>query len=186
MREWTNPDRVKHVTVATATFVLVAVVFIAPEAARAGLFGGALRGAIVGGIIGGDDGAETGAIIGGIAGAAHAGARRRDERRRRDMYYQQEANRRRQVEEERLRLERERNDLMRQQQQQSPAPQSANTLLVKQTQSALTLLGFDVANANGELDESTATAIRSYQQSFGLLATGSPSQELLAHMKQQF
>lgn len=57
--------------------------------------------------------------------------------------------------------------------------------LVKRTQSALTLLGFDIANANGQLDESTVTAIRSYQQSFGLFATGNPSQELLDHMKRQ-
>ena len=105
--------------------------------------------------------------------------------RRQDQYRRQEAERRRQLEEERLRLERERNELLRQQQQQQSAPQSADASLVKRTQSALTLLGFDIANVNGQLDESTATAIRSYQQSFGLLATGSPSQELLDHMKGQ-
>jgi uncharacterized protein YcfJ len=185
MSKWTKPGNARHLSVAAVAACLIALSFIVPEPAHAGLFGGALRGAIVGGIIGGDDGAETGAIIGGIAGAAHAGARRREERRRRDQYYQQEAERRRQLEQERLRLERERNEMMRQQQQQAPAVQSADAALVKRTQSALTLLGFDVANVDGQLDESTVTAIRSYQQSFSLLATGSPSQALLDHMKQQ-
>jgi membrane protein involved in colicin uptake len=185
MSESTKSGKARQLTVATVTTALIALVFFANEPARAGLFGGALGGAVIGGIIGGDDGAEAGAIIGGIAGASQASARRHEARRRHNQYRQQEAQRRRQIEEERLQLERERNELLRQQQQQQPVSQSADASLVKRTQSALTLLGFDIGNVNGQLDESTVTAIRSYQQSFGLLATGSPSQELLDHMKQQ-
>jgi hypothetical protein len=185
MSEWNKSGKARQRGVAIVTAALIALVFIAIEPADAGLFGGALRGAVIGGIIGGDDGAEAGAIIGGIAGASQASARRREAKRRQDQYYRQEAERRRQVEEERLQLERERTALLRQQQQQASVVQGADASLVKRTQSALTLLGFDVANVNGQLDESTTTAIRAYQQSFGLLATGGPSQELLDHMKQQ-
>lgn len=185
MSEWTEMRERRIAATAAVTAVIISITLIVPEPAGAQLFRGALRGAIVGGIIGGDDGAEAGAIIGGLAGAARGSARRREEQRRRDQRYRQEAEQRRQIEEERLQLERERNEMMRAQQQQAPASQSADVSLVKGTQSALTLLGFDIANVNGQLDESTITAIRSYQQSFGLLATGSPSQELLDHMKQQ-
>ena len=182
MSVWTRFENMRKLSATVVGTALIVLLFVAIEPAQAGLLGGALRGAIVGGIIGGDDGAEAGAVIGGVAGVARANAMRREEHRRQEMYYRQEAERRRQIEEQRLQLERERNELLRQQQ---AAPQSADVALVKQTQSALTLLGFDVTAVNGQLDESTKTAIRAYQQSFRLLATGNPSQELLDHMKQQ-
>jgi peptidoglycan hydrolase-like protein with peptidoglycan-binding domain len=55
--------------------------------------------------------------------------------------------------------------------------------LVRQTQSALTLMGFDIGLADGQLNKETVDAIRAYQNSYKLLATGQPSDELLTHMK---
>lgn len=171
----------------TIAGVLACAIFVVDGVppARAGILGGAVGGAIIGGILGGDDGAEAGAIIGGIGGAAQMGARRREERRRREYYERQQYERQQRMEEERLRLERERTEMMRQSQQPPAAvPQSGDAVLVQQIQSALTLLGFNVGAADGRMTEATVEAIRAYQQSSGLLATGSASPELLEHMKQ--
>ena len=84
-----------------------------------------------------------------------------------------------QAQQERLQAERARNQALEQQ----AAADSPQNKIVKQTQSALTLLGFDVGVADGQLNQLTIEAIRAYQNSYNLLATGQPSEELLAHMR---
>ena len=76
-------------------------------------------------------------------------------------------------------MERDRNRALEQQ----AAVNSPQGKIIKQTQSALTLMGFDVGVADGQLDQATIDAIRAYQNSYKLLATGQPSEELLAHMR---
>jgi hypothetical protein len=179
------PRRVSPVASALLLCAVTAIVPLGSAHGR-GFLGGAIGGAIIGGVLGGDDGAAAGAIIGGMSGAAQASAQR-EEQRRRESYIRAEQERRRQQQEERLRIERERNELLRQQQASArPSGAGADVTLVRQTQSALTLLGFDIGVADGRMNEATVTAIRAYQQSSGLLATGSPSPELLDHMKRQF
>ena len=68
--------------------------------------------------------------------------------------------------------------------EQAAAANSPQGKIVKQSQSALTLLGFDVGPADGQLNQATIDAIRSYQSSYKLLATGQPSEELVAHMRE--
>jgi len=77
-------------------------------------------------------------------------------------------------------MERDRN----QAQQPQAAASSPQGMLVRQTQSALTLMGFDIGAADGQLNQQTVDAIRAYQNSYKLLATGQPSEELLAHMRE--
>lgn len=176
-----------HRVIVLAISVAVIGIMAESKPVHAGLLGGALKGAIIGGIIGGGDGAEAGAIIGGIGGAVNASARRKDQRRRQDVYYRQEMERRRKLDEQRLEVQRERNRILAAQQSQPSTQNYGNyrKRLVRNTQSALTLLGFDVGNADGQMNERTESAIRSYQQSYGLLATGAPSKELIKHMKRE-
>ncbi len=152
-------------------------------------FGSAIGGAILGGIIGGRDGAAVGAAIGGLSGYS-AGSARQDERRRnraahRHQRQRAEWERRRMVEQSLLDQQR-----MLQQQQfqmQAVAPIAApafDRTLVIETQKSLIRLGGNPGGVDGRLGPQTIVAIKSYQNSKGLLETGRPSQSLLMHMLQ--
>jgi hypothetical protein len=151
----------------------------APQTARAGFLNNAIGGAVLGGLVGGRRGARTGAIIGGIAGAATESSHRRKAKQQQQAYYNRQQAELQQAQQERFQMERARNRALEQQ----AAVNSPQGKIIKQTQSALTLMGFDVGVADGQLDQATIDAIRAYQNSYKLLATGQPSEELLAHMR---
>ena len=177
--------------------------------AKADAWDGALEGALWGGIIGGGEGAATGALIGGAVGAADEDQRRREYEHRSRMRYEQERadlERRRYEDERRMREERERSHALEMEriraQQQPPASAapsravptasvapsrsaSAGTNLVAEIQRSLTVLGYKPGPVDGNLGQNTTEAIKSYQQDKGLLTTGTPSEELLIHMRQQ-
>jgi hypothetical protein len=150
-----------------------------PRTAQAGLLDGAIGGAVLGSLVGGRRGARTGAVIGGIGGAVTESSARRRAQEQQQAYYDRQQEKQQQAQQDRLRMERERNRAFEQQ----AAADSPQGKMIKQTQSALTLMGFDVGAANGQLNQATIDAIRAYQLSYKLLATGQPSEELLAHMR---
>jgi uncharacterized protein YcfJ len=152
----------------------------APQVVQAGLLDGAIGGAVLGSLVGGRKGARTGAIIGGIGGAVgESSNRRRMQEQQQDHYNRQQAEFQ-QAQQERFQMER----AAIRANEQAAAANSPQGKIVKQSQSALTLLGFDVGPADGQLNQATIDAIRSYQSSYNLLATGQPSEELLAHMRE--
>jgi len=152
---------------------------VVPRTAEAGLFDGAIGGAVLGSLVGGRKGARTGAIIGGIGGAVSESNYRRNAQREQQAYYEQQQAELRQAQQQRLEMERARSQAIEQQ----AAANGPQGKMIKQVQSALTLMGFDVGAPDGQLNQATVDAIRSYQNSYNLLATGQPSEELLAHMR---
>jgi hypothetical protein len=150
-----------------------------PRIAQAGLLDGAVGGAVLGSLVGGRRGARTGAIIGGIGGAVSESSNRRRAQEYQQAHYERQQAELRQAQQERFEIERARSQAIEQQ----AAANSPQGKMIKQTQSALTLMGFDVGAADGQLNQATVDAIRSYQVSHKLLATGQPSEELLAHMR---
>ena len=194
----------------TAKLVLVIVLaglcMPARPALARGWFGGALGGAVLGSLVGGRDGAAAGAIIGGVAGGVSGRKQRkraeeaaREQARARHQQYMEERQRdqaRVRMEEERLAIERERLALARQSTMPAaPAvasggmaaaqPVPAGNELVRDLQRSLIVLGYQPGPINGELNQTTIEAIRSYEQNQGLLVTGRASPELLAHMRQR-
>ena len=151
-----------------------------PQVAQAGFLNDVIGGAVLGGLVGGRRGARTGAIIGGIAGAAKESSHRRKAQEQQQAYYNRQQAELQQAQQERFQKERARNQALEQQ----AATNSPQGKIVKQAQSALTLMGFDVGVADGQLNQVTMDAIRAYQTSYKLLATGQPSEELLAHMRE--
>jgi hypothetical protein len=166
------------------TFLVVMFTVLALSAgyapiAEAGLFksplGSAAVGALIGGIAGGGDGAAIGAAVGGgvgLMGKASHETRKREEAERRHARERAEWERQRRLEQDRLRDQRQRV------QSQS---QSAEAMLVSETQRSLIRLGYDPGPV-GTMNPQTTAAIKAYQNSKGLLETGQPSQELLKHM----
>jgi uncharacterized protein YcfJ len=163
-----------------------------PPAAVAGPVGGGIGGAILGGIIGdivgGRDGAAWGATIG--AGVGISKGAKKQERRRQAEAEQREWQRQRRMDEERMRYERD--QAMREQRYtqraryvepaQPVAPAGGgDTALVSEVQRSLIRLGYDPGRV-GVMSTQTTAAVKGYQQSHGLLATGQLSHELLRHM----
>ncbi len=152
---------------------------------------GAVRGAIVGRAIGGKKGARAGAVVGGVAGAARSAAAREAHHQ---AQRQQEAWEQQRLEAERLQLEQQRLEVeqerLRFEQQRPVAPPSsaapalAGAELIREIQRSLIVLRYQPGAVDGVLSPSTASAIRAYQTATGLLATGQPSAELLAHLRQ--
>ena len=164
-----------------------------PPAAVAGPVGGGIGGAILGGIvgdiIGGSDGAAWGATIGAGVGISR-GAKKQERRRQ----YESERNnwkRQRRMEEERMRYEREqaireeryarRNQRYVELAQPVAPAGGGDTALVSEIQRSLIRLGYDPGRV-GVMSVQTTAAVKGYQQSHGLLATGQLSHELLRHM----
>ena len=98
--------------------------------------------------------------------------KKREVAERRHEQERAEWQRQKQLEQDRLR------------QQRQPAQgqaQSADAMLVSETQRSLIRLGYDPGSV-GTMNAQTTAAIKSYQAKKGLLETGRPSQELLKHM----
>jgi len=140
-------------------------------------FGGALGGAALGSLVGGRQGAQTGAIIGGVVGLA------RGAKEKKQMEAQREAYARQQAERDRIQKEQQRAEMERLKQQQA-SQESFESGTVLEIQKSLMRMGFDPGDINGQMQPATENAIRLYEQKFGLLETGRPSQELLKHMLQ--
>jgi peptidoglycan hydrolase-like protein with peptidoglycan-binding domain len=68
--------------------------------------------------------------------------------------------------------------------QQQASQESFESGTVLEIQKSLMRMGFDPGDINGQMQPATENAIRLYEQKFGLLETGRPSQELLKHMLQ--
>ena len=134
-------------------------------------FGGALGGAALGSLVGGRDGAQTGAIIGGVVGLAQ-GAK---EKKQREAYARQQAERQR-IQQAQQQAE------MEHRQKQEAKVEQMDAATVLEIQKSLVRIGYDPGDINGKMQPSTENAIRLYEQKYGLLETGRPSQELLKHM----
>lgn len=125
-----------------------------------GLFG-AIAGTAIGGILGGGGGARAGAILGGIGGAlTGAGAEAQRAKAKRKYYRARYFNR----------------PIF------PPRVAVAPNATVLSIQQSLTRLGFNPGPIDGKPGPATASAIRAYQQQYGLLVTGQPSQALAQHM----
>ncbi len=142
-----------------------------------GLLGGAL-GAAVGGAVGGGKGAGIGAAAGigaGLLGSHLATEGERKDEARRDAYqqgYQQGQQQQYQA----------------YQQQPPQAPQAyqqpgPNAQLVRDVQSELTALGYDVGAIDGQVGARTINAVQSYQYNNNLLVDGQVTQQLLDHVR---
>ena len=166
------------------TFLVVMLTVLAMTAthahvAVAGIFksplGSAALGALIGGIAGGGNGAAIGAAVGGgvgLLGKAGDETRKRAAAERRHAQERADWQRQKQLEQDRLR------------QQRQPAQgqtQSADAMLVSETQRSLIRLGYDPGSV-GTMNPQTTASIKAYQGKKGLLETGRPSQELLKHM----
>ena len=165
---------------------------VIPPVAEAGPVGGGIGGAILGGIlgdiVGGSDGAAWGATIG--AGVGISKGAKKQERRRQYEAEQRGWQRQRKMHEERMRYERDQarreqrySDRARYVEPSQPvAPASGgDTALVSEIQRSLIRLGYDPGRV-GVMSTQTTAAVKGYQQSHGLLATGQLSHELLRHM----
>lgn len=117
---------------------------------------GAIGGAIIGGIVGGGKGAGRGAAIGAGVGII-GGALEAEDRRR----YRRDRPRRRHV-------------------RHAPPPPPSD--LVYDTQMELVRLGYDPGPVDGLFGRKTEEALLTYQDDYGLPATGEPSDQLLNHM----
>jgi hypothetical protein len=154
-------------------------------------FGGAMKGAALGSLLGGRDGARTGAGIGAGVGLLTGESRESGQRKA-------EAAAQTRYEQQRLALEQERQaDEAARWKAESKrfadgVPSNLVSIgglqpredpeLIAGIQSALTNLGYDPGNADGNLSDKTIAAIMRYQSRAGLLETGQPSVELLKHM----
>ena len=145
-----------------------------------GLLGGAL-GAAVGGAVGGGKGAGIGAAAGigaGLLGSHLATEGERKEEARREAYqqgYQQGTQQGQQ-------------QYQAYQQQPPQAPQAyqqpaPSAQLVRDVQSELTALGYDVGAIDGQLGARTINAVQSYQYNNNLLVDGQVTQQLLDHVR---
>jgi outer membrane lipoprotein SlyB len=140
-------------------------------------FGGALGGAALGSLVGGREGAQAGALIGGVVGLARGAKEKKQIEARKEAYARQQA--------ERNRLEKEQQAAeMERLKKQETAQEQFESGTVLEIQKSLVRMGFDPGNINGQMQPATENAIRLYEQKFGLLETGRPSQELLKHMLQ--
>lgn len=145
---------------ALAVLVLLALSLNAGPAAaqilKRGVQGG-VAGAIIGGIVDGGKGAGKGAAIGAGVGAV-AGAIERDQNNQRYAAPPPPP---------------------------PPGPGYAygGGSLVSQTQLSLTRLGYQPGPVDGVMGPGTSSAIRNYQYAWGLPVTGSPSPQLLDHMR---
>jgi hypothetical protein len=145
----------------------------------AGIFksplGSAALGAAIGAIAGGGNGAAIGAAVGGgvgLVGKAGDEKKKREAAERQHAQERAEWQRQKQLEQDRLN---------RQRQQTQGQAQSADVMLVSETQRSLIRLGYDPGPV-GTMNAQTTAAIKAYQGKKGLLETGQPSQELLKHM----
>ena len=138
-------------------------------------FGGALGGAALGSLVGGRDGAQTGAIIGGVVGLAKGA------KQKKQMKAQEEAMARQQAERARIAKEQQTAEIKRLKKQES-TQENFESGTVLEVQKSLMRMGFDPGDINGKMQPATENAIRLYEQQYGLLETGRPSQELLKHM----
>lgn len=161
----------------TMALIMLGVVFQSSLQAQVlgRAFGGALGGAALGSLVGGRDGAQTGAIIGGVVGLAR-GAKEKKQRQA-----QEEAYARQQAERERIAREQQIAETERLKKQES-AREEFETGTVLEIQKSLMRMDFDPGDINGQMQPATENAIRLYEQQYGLLETGRPSQELLKHM----
>ena len=140
-------------------------------------FGGALGGAALGSLVGGRDGAQTGAIIGGVVGLARGAKEKKEMEARKAAYARQQAER------ERIQKEQQAAEMERLKKQET-AQENFESGTVLEIQKSLMRMGYDPGDINGQMSAATENAIRLYEQKFGLLETGRPSQELLKHMLQ--
>ena len=138
-------------------------------------FGGALGGAALGSLVGGRDGAQTGAIIGGVIGLAKGA------KEKKQMAARQEAMARQQAERTRIEKEQQTAEIKRLKKQESTQENFENGTVLE-VQKSLMRMGFDPGDINGKMQPATENAIQLYEQKYGLLETGRPSQELLKHM----
>ena len=150
-----------------------------------GLLGGAL-GAAVGGAVGGGKGAGIGAAAGigaGLLGSHLATEGERKEEARRDAYqqgYQQGQQQGAQ--------QGQQQQYQAYQQQPPQAPQAfqqpgPSAQLVRDVQSELSALGYDVGAIDGQLGARTINAVQSYQYNNNLLVDGQVTQPLLDHVR---
>ncbi|MGB5357679.1 MAG: peptidoglycan-binding domain-containing protein, partial [Eudoraea sp.] len=121
------------------------------------------------------DGAQTGAIIGGVVGLA------RGAKEKKQIEAQREANARQQAEREKIQKEQQVAEIERLKKQES-AQEEFEIGTVLEIQKSLMRMDFDPGDINGQMQPATENAIRLYEQQYGLLETGRPSQELLKHM----
>lgn len=138
-------------------------------------FGGAVGGAVLGSLVGGRDGAQTGAIIGGVVGLAKGA------KEKKQMEERQEAMARQQAERARIEKEQQIAEIERLKKQESEQ-ENFESGTVLEVQKSLMRMGFDPGDITGQMQPATENAIRLYEQKYGLLETGRPSQELLKHM----
>jgi hypothetical protein len=139
-----------------------------------GIVGAGVGGGI-GAAIDGRKGARTGAIVGGAAGLVQGAAQQQQQQRYYEPRYPQ-----------------------RQYGYNPPAPRyyqpepryvtrttyvAAPSQFVANVQRALVNLGYAPGGVDGRMGPATSAAIRSYQHDYRLQITGSPSAELLAHMR---
>ena len=169
----------KGVTFLVVVFTVLAMTATHAPVAEAGIFksplGSAALGAAIGAIAGGGNGAAIGAAVGGgvgLVGKAGDEKKKREAAERQHEQERAEWQRQKQLEQDRLR---------RQRQPAQGQAQSADAVLVSETQRSLIRLGYDPGSV-GTMNPQTTAAIKAYQGKKGLLETGQPSQELLKHM----
>ena len=138
-------------------------------------FGGALGGAVLGSLVGGREGAQAGAVIGGAVGLAKGA------KEKKQMEAQREANARQQAEREKIAREQQTAETERLKKEEI-AQEEFEIGTVLEIQKSLMRMDFDPGDINGQMQPATENAIRLYEQQYGLLETGRPSQELLKHM----
>ncbi len=130
---------------------------------------GAIGGAIIGGIAKGRKGVLPGVAIGGAIGVI-GGAIEQEHARKRRYRRARRARQRRPYRNARVAPH------------ENYAPPSD---LVADIQQSLITLGYDPGPIDGVMGPRTVAAIKEYQNNYGLLITGQPSQPLLDHMRQQ-
>ncbi len=150
-----------------------------------GLLGGAL-GAAVGGAVGGGKGAGIGAAAGigaGLLGSHLATEGERKDEARREAYqqgYQQGTQQGQQQGQQQQYQAYQQQPPQAPQAYQQPAPSAQ---LVRDVQSELTALGYDVGAIDGQLGARTINAVQSYQYNNNLLVDGQVTQQLLDHVR---
>ncbi len=154
-----------------------------------GLLGGAL-GAAVGGAVGGGKGAGIGAAAGigaGLLGSHLATEGERKDEARREAY-QQGYQQGQQQGTQQGQQQGQQQYQAYQQQQPPAAPQTfqqpgPNAQLVRDVQSELSALGYDVGAIDGQVGARTINAVQSYQYNNNLLVDGQVTQQLLDHVR---
>lgn len=180
---------------------LLMTVSLLPVAAQGDPWAGAAGGAVVGGalgavVTGGGTGAAVGAVLGGVMGAG-AGAERRQEAQM--NLRKMQAAEAQEWERERRRRVREMQDGQSDQwgvgdsigadatgslgvKKVATRNPGGDTDLIVEIQQSIKRLGYD-PGVIGTLNRQTVAIIKMYQAQHGLLETGTPSPQLLAHMR---